>query len=186
MSHQLTMIVEIPQGCANKYEYNLEQNRWELDRVLYGANFYPGEYGYLAETLDYDGDPLDVICLTTYPTFPGCHITFRLVGVMEMIDDGDIDTKLIGVCANDPRFNEITNLATFPPHKKLEITDFFQNYKNLQHKKVVIKGWGDVALGWQVYTECRQLYADNATYLNTKPSKKALIQRLNERNKANK
>ena len=180
MTQQLTMIVEIPHGCANKYEYNIIQNRWELDRVLYGANFYPGEYGYLPQTLDYDGDPLDVICLTTYPTFPGCYIRFRLVAVMHMIDDGDVDTKLIGVCADDPRFDQITNWATVPHHKRLEITDFFQNYKNLQQKKVIIKGWDDVATGLKVYEKCQQLYQTHTAYLQTNPSKADLIKLLKD------
>ena len=112
----VNVIVEIPKGSSNKYEYDSATHQIKLDRVLYGANFYPGEYGFVPETLDWDGDPLDIISLSTYPTFPGCAIPIRVLGTLQMIDEGDIDTKLIGVIANDPRFNHIKHLRHLPPH----------------------------------------------------------------------
>lgn len=137
----INIIVEIPKGSSNKYEYDLDSKRIILDRVLHGANFYPGEYGFIENTLDWDGDPLDVLALSTYPTIPGCEVNVRVVGALNMIDDGEKDTKLIGVVNNDPRFNHIQSFADFNEHSKKEIETFFMQYKTLQKKEVKIKGW---------------------------------------------
>src|SRR6185369_839308 len=106
----MKMFVEIPKGSINKYEYNIITGEIELDRVLSGAMFYPEEYGFVPETLDYDGDPLDVICLTNQPTFPGCQLLVRVIGVLKMIDGGEEDDKILAVNAVDPRLNNIKEL----------------------------------------------------------------------------
>src|SRR3954453_5707483 len=93
----LHMIVEIPKGSSNKYEYNIGAKNWELDRVLSGAMHYPEEYGFIPETLDYDGDPLDIICLTNSSTFPGCQVPVRIIGVLKMIEGGEEDDKILAV-----------------------------------------------------------------------------------------
>ena len=111
MNNIIKMIVEIPKGTSNKFEYDIINKKIILDRVLYGANFYPGEYGFVDKTLDYDGDPLDVICMITYPTVPGCEIKIRVLGMIKMIDNNEIDTKLFGVVHDDPRFNHIQTLS---------------------------------------------------------------------------
>lgn len=141
----IDIIIEIPKGSSNKYEYELKTNRLILDRVLYGANHYPGEYGFIEETLDWDGDPLDAILLSTYPTIPGCQVEARIIGALKMIDNGEKDTKLIGVINNDPRFDHIQSFEDLAQHHKDEIENFFLQYKALQNKTVEINGW----MTWQ-------------------------------------
>lgn len=152
------MIVEIPKGSKNKIEYDIKKKAFILDRPLYGANFYPGEYGYIPNTLDYDGDPLDVISLITYPTFSGCLIEIRVLGAIEMIDGGEIDTKVFGVPKSDPRFNHYQTLKDVPQHLLDEITNFFLQYKALQKKKVEIKGFFDLNRTIKEIEDCKMLY----------------------------
>ncbi|MDQ7983090.1 MAG: inorganic diphosphatase [Spiroplasma sp.] len=153
------MIVEIPKGSKNKVEYDLKKKAFILDRPLYGANFYPGEYGYIPNTLDYDGDPLDVISLISYPTFSGCLIAVRVLGAIEMIDNGEIDTKVLAVPISDPRFNHYQTLKDVPQHLLDEITNFFLQYKALQKKKVVIKGFLDLNETTKEIEDCKMLYS---------------------------
>lgn len=154
----IPMIVEIPKGSSNKYEVDAVTNRIILDRVLYGANFYPGEYGMVEQTLDWDGDPLDVIALATYPTMPGVQVNVRILGTINMIDDGEIDTKLFGVFANDPRFATYEKLSDVPGHWRQEVENFFLQYKQLQKKTVKIDGWGDEAQALKELQECYDRY----------------------------
>ncbi|QGS51710.1 inorganic diphosphatase [Spiroplasma tabanidicola] len=154
----IEMIVEIPKGSSNKYEYDIASKSISLDRVLYGANFYPGEYGFIDETLDWDGDPLDVISLVTYPTMPGVKVKIRILGSIKMIDAGEIDTKLFGVFHDDPRFNAYQKISDVPQHLKDEIENFFLQYKSLQKKEVRIDGWGDVDHAEKEIIECKERY----------------------------
>ena len=154
----VNVLIEIPLGSANKYEYNFTKKRIVLDRVLYGANFYPGEYGCIENTLDWDGDPLDVIALATYPTIPGCEVPVRILGALKMIDNGDVDTKLFGVFDNDPNFNHMQTLDDVPQHIKDKITNFFQQYKQLQKKPVSIGGWKDKDWALEELKHCYELY----------------------------
>ncbi|AGR40951.1 inorganic diphosphatase [Spiroplasma taiwanense] len=157
-SNIIKMIVEIPKGSSNKYEYDINSNQISLDRVLYGANFYPGEYGFVPETLDWDGDPLDVISLATHPTLPGVAVNVRILGSIKMIDAGEIDTKLFGVFSDDPRFKEFTTLKDVPQHLKDEIENFFLQYKALQKKEVKINGWGNVDEAMHELVECKERF----------------------------
>jgi Inorganic pyrophosphatase len=150
--------IEIPSGSQNKYEYDKEKNRFVLDRVLYSPMHYPTEYGYLEGTLALDGDPLDILVLTTFPTFPGCVIETRVVGVLIMSDDKGQDEKLIGVPKNDPRWNHVQKLEDIPPHTLKEIAHFFQVYKDLENKKTVIEGWKDAEFAKKLYEECAERY----------------------------
>lgn len=154
----IEMIVEIPKGYKNKIEFDNKRKAFILDRPLFGANFYPGEYGFIPNTLDYDGDPLDIISLITYPTFPGCLIEIRILGAIEMIDDGEIDTKIFGVVKSDPRFKDYQSLKDVPKHLLDEITNFFLQYKNLQNKKVEIKGWLDIKQAKKEIDDCQNLF----------------------------
>ncbi len=164
----IPFIVEIPKGSSNKYEYDVKSKTFSLDRVLYGANFYPGEYGFIENTLDWDGDPLDIICLNTYPTIPGCKINARVVGTINMIDNNEIDTKLVGVFNDDPRWNHIKSLNDIPEHTKKELTTFFLQYKTLQNKKVVIKGWGNISEVKKEIIDCTKRYEEYKDILNEK------------------
>lgn len=154
-------LIEIPQGSQNKYEYDSEKGQFVLDRVLYGSMRYPAEYGYLDETLALDGDPLDVLVLVTNPTFPGCVINTRIVGVMLMIDNGEQDEKLIGVPTKDPRWDHVNSLEDIAPHTLKEIENFFLRYKDLENKKVEVTGFKDAAFAKQLYEECKKRYAES-------------------------
>lgn len=175
----IDMVVEIPKGGCNKYEYDVLEKTFKLDRVLPGANYYPGEYGFIKNTLDFDGDPLDVIALSTYPTFPGCIVTVRVLGEIHMIDEGEEDTKLFGVLDNDPRFNHITSIDQVSKYLTDPIIDFFQNYKNLQNKKVAISGINDIDGAKKTLLKCQELF-NKYKYLIHNNQKKELMMNLNE------
>ena len=134
--------IEIPTGSQNKYEYDKELGVFRLDRVLYSPMHYPAEYGYLQNTLAKDGDPLDILVLTTFPTFPGCVIRSRVIGVLIMSDDKGEDEKLLAVPVDDPRWDEVCSLDDVPQHILKEIEHFFKVYKDLEHKsrRVLLDG----------------------------------------------
>jgi inorganic pyrophosphatase len=137
-------IVEIPKGSRNKYEYDETSGRIRLDRVLYSPLHYPADYGFLPQTLAEDGDHLDVLIVTYEPTFPGCTVAVRPVGVLDMYDDKGHDEKILAVPDRDPRFTEIADLPQVAPHFLAEITHFFQVYKTLEAKETEIIGWAGV------------------------------------------
>ncbi len=135
-------LIEIPKGSRNKYELDKETGLFILDRVLYSPVFYPGDYGIIPQTLYFDGDPLDILVLVRYPTFPGCLITSRPVAFLEMIDTGDKDDKILAVPTEDPYFENVKDLKDIPTSLLEEIAHFFKVYKELQPKKwVKIKKW---------------------------------------------
>lgn len=152
--------IEIPTGSQNKYEFDKETGKFMLDRVLYSPMHYPAEYGYLDGTLALDGDPLDILVLTTFPTFPGCVIESRVIGVLIMSDDKGQDEKLLGVPVNDPRWKDINTLEDIPQHKLKEIMHFFQVYKDLENKKTVIEGWKNAEFAEQLYQACVARYTE--------------------------
>lgn len=134
-------LIEIPAGSQNKYEFDKEKGMLRLDRVLYSPVHYPTDYGYVPETLEEDGDPIDILVMITNPTVPGCIIDARVVGVLSMQDDKGVDNKLLGVPVSDPRFVHVHDLADVPPHVLREIEHFFRTYKDLEGKGVAIRGW---------------------------------------------
>ncbi|OGV89372.1 hypothetical protein A2Z41_00240 [Microgenomates group bacterium RBG_19FT_COMBO_39_10] len=140
---EINCVVEIPKGSSNKYEYDEVIKAFKLDRALYEAVFYPAEYGFIPQTFNkQDDDPLDIMVLSTFPTFPGCLVACRPIGVLRLIDSGEEDNKIIAVSANDPRFEEIRELDDLSIHAKKEIKNFFENYAELQtEKKIKIEGW---------------------------------------------
>ncbi|GBF11580.1 inorganic diphosphatase [Tepidibacillus infernus] len=152
--------IEIPTGSQNKYEFDKEKGVFRLDRVLYSPVHYPTEYGYLENTLALDGDPLDILVLTTFPTFPGCVISSRVIGVLIMSDDKGQDEKLLAVPADDPRFKEVNTLNDVPSHILKEIEHFFKVYKDLENKITNIEGWKDKEVAIQLYEECVARYSE--------------------------
>lgn len=150
--------IEIPTGSQNKYEYDKEEGVFRLDRVLYSPMHYPTEYGYLKNTLAEDGDPLDILVLTTFPTFPGCVIKSRVIGVLLMSDDKGKDEKLLGVPVDDPRWDQVKSLEDVPPHILKEIEHFFQVYKDLENKETRIEGWKDADTAAELYQACVNRY----------------------------
>lgn len=140
----VNVLIEIPAGSKNKYEFDKDMNAFALDRVLYSSVQYPYDYGFIPNTLADDGDPLDGMVLIDQPTFPGCVITARPIGMLEMVDGGDRDEKILCVPAKDPRYAEITSIKQISSHRLEEIAEFFRSYKNLEKKVTEILGWQDV------------------------------------------
>ena len=139
---ELTMVVEIPRGSRNKYELHKESGLIKLDRLLYSAVYYPGDYGFIPRTLASDGDPLDVVCMVTVPTFPGCLIEVRPVGLFLMDDEKGVDEKVLVVPIRDPLYDEYRELEDVPSHFLKEMEHFFTIYKDLEEeKRTVVHGW---------------------------------------------
>ncbi|MCM0593352.1 MAG: inorganic diphosphatase [Gloeotrichia echinulata IR180] len=139
----ISVLIEIPGGSKNKYEYDKELEAFALDRVLYSSVQYPYDYGFVPNTLADDGDPLDGMVLIDEPTFPGCVIAARPIGFLEMIDGGDRDEKILAVPDKDPRYAQVKSLKDIPAHRLDEIAEFFRSYKNLEKKVTEILGWQD-------------------------------------------
>jgi inorganic pyrophosphatase len=140
----INVLIEIPAGSKNKYEYDKELQAFALDRVLFASVQYPFDYGFIPNTLGDDGDPLDGLVIMDQPTFPGCVIAARPVGFLEMVDGGDRDEKILCVPAADPRYADVKSLKDIPHHRLEEIAEFFRTYKNLERKVTEILGWQDV------------------------------------------
>ena len=141
---EFNVIIEVPTGSNNKYEYNAEQDIFELDRVLFSSVHYPGCYGFIPQTLGGDGDPLDVVVLTGEPMITGSVLSVRPIGFLKMTDDKGQDEKILAVPVNDPRFDERGKLSDVRQHVLLEIEHFFRIYKELEKKFVDIDKWYDV------------------------------------------
>ncbi|MEM7554133.1 MAG: inorganic diphosphatase [Cyanobacteria bacterium P01_A01_bin.84] len=140
----INVLIEIIGGSKNKYEFDKDINAFALDRVLYSSVKYPYDYGFVPNTLADDGDPLDGMVLMDEPTFPGCVITARPIGMLEMIDGGDRDEKILCVPEKDPRYADVKSLKDVAKHRLDEIAEFFRTYKNLEKKETQILGWQDV------------------------------------------
>ena len=155
---QIEVIVEIPKGTRNKYEADSAGAIW-LDRLLFTSTRYPEDYGYVPETLALDGDPLDALVLLEEPTFPGCHIKARPVGVFLMQDEEGRDAKLLCVPATDPRVEHVTELEHVPGHELAEIAHFFTIYKALEPgKDTQPGGWQPRQVAEQAVSEARDRY----------------------------
>ncbi len=137
----LNVLIEIPGGSKNKYEFDKDLGAMALDRVLYASVRYPYDYGFIPNTLAGDGDPLDGIVIMDEPTFPGCVIAARPLGMLEMIDGGDPDEKLLCVPDKDPRYKQVEKLEDLAQHRLDEIAEFFATYKRLEKKETIVQGW---------------------------------------------
>jgi inorganic pyrophosphatase len=152
---EVNVVVEIPRGTSNKVEYDPDLNVFRLDRVLYSPLYYPCEYGFVCDTMFEDGDPLDILVLTAQPTFTGCLLVARPVGVLKMGDDKGRDDKILGVSVHDPRFETVTNLEGVYEHRLREILHFFAVYKDLENKEVRIDGWESAEAAQELITQYR-------------------------------
>lgn len=150
----VNVLIEIPAGSKNKYEFDKDMNAFALDRVLYASVQYPYDYGFIPNTLADDGDPLDGMVIMDQPTFPGCVITARPIGMLEMIDGGDRDEKILCVPDKDPRYAHVKSLKDIANHRLDEIAEFFRTYKNLEKKTTEILGWKDVESVLPIVEEC--------------------------------
>ena len=154
----IDVFVEVPMGSRNKYEYEHDQHRFVLDRMLFTAVRYPGDYGFIPDTLAGDGDHLDAMTILGEPTFPGCTIPGRVLGMLDMADDKGPDEKILCVPDHDPRWQHLRTLADVPEHLLDEIAHFFSIYKDLEQKKVDVHGWRDASAALAVITESRDRY----------------------------
>lgn len=135
------MIVEIPKNSPNKYEYDNELGIFRLDRSLYSPMHYPGDYGFIPGTLGEDGDPLDVLALVDNPSFSGCLIEVRPVGLLKMVDNEELDLKVISVQVRNPRYDQIHTMDQVFPHIRRELEHFFGIYKELEGRVTQTQGW---------------------------------------------
>lgn len=156
--HEIHTYVEIPRGSRNKYELDKATGLLKFDRLLYSAVHYPGDYGFIPRTLAGDGDPLDVLVIVTEPTFPGCLMVVRPVGVFLMEDDKGVDEKILAVPVADPRHHEHRVLAHVAPHLLKEIEHFFGVYKDLEGKRTSIEGWRDLDDAHRIIEEAMERY----------------------------
>lgn len=159
------VIIEIPKGSRNKYEYDPAIDRIRLDRMLFTSTGYPGDYGFVPDTLAEDGDPLDVVVLLDEPTFPGCLIEARIIAVYWMHDEEGPDAKLLCVPAHDPRKAHLQELEDVPMHLIAEIWHFFNIYKQLEPGKSSEqnRGWEQAAEGVRAYEDARRRFTEQAT-----------------------
>jgi inorganic pyrophosphatase len=161
-SDLLTIVVEIPKGSRNKYEMDHETGAIWLDRMLFTSMQYPADYGFIDGTLGGDGDPLDALVFVGEPTFPGCHISARPIGLFRMIDEKGEDEKILCVPPPDPVWGHIADLAGIPLTLLNEIEHFFQVYKDLEGHKVSTEGFEPRAAAERVIAEARARAAATA------------------------
>jgi inorganic pyrophosphatase len=152
------MIVEIPKNSPNKYEYDGQLGVFRLDRALYSPMHYPGDYGFIPGTLADDGDPMDVLALVQEPSFPGCLIEVRPVGILNMVDQQEQDQKILAVPNRNPRYDQIHTMDQIFPHVRREIEHFFTIYKELEGRVTRMEGWGGPPEARRAITESRAAY----------------------------
>ena len=154
--------IEIPKGQRNKYEVDHATGRIRLDRMLFTSTRYPSDYGFIEDTLADDDDPLDALVLLDEPTFPGCLITCRVIGMFRMRDEKGLDDKVLCVPATDPRWKHLQDIADVPQFDRLEIQHFFEVYKELEPgKSVEGAAWADRSAAEAEVEESRKRFAEN-------------------------
>jgi inorganic pyrophosphatase len=157
---EINVIVEIAKGSKNKYEVDKETGLIALDRVAHTAQDFPFDYGFVPQTYWHDNDPLDVVLLTTYPLLPGILVKARPVALMNMIDSGEGDDKIIAVPVDDPRWSDVTDLGDLNKHTLKEIEHFYSTYKKLQNKEVTVTGFKGRSDALSVVAEGIKLYSE--------------------------
>ena len=157
----VNVVVEIPQGARNKYEFDKQTGVFRLDRVLYSAMEYPGDYGFIPQTFYEDGDPIDALVMVTDPTFPGCLIDVRPIGLFRMEDRGKPDDKILTVPNHDPIAAGYHDIADIPQHFLKEVAHFFAVYKDLEGAHVKTIGWEDATHARERINHAIELYKRN-------------------------
>ncbi|SRR5579885_603035 len=152
------MIVEIPRGSVNKYEYDTHLGVFRLDRTLYSPMHYPTDYGFVPGTMAEDGDPIDILAMADEPTQQGCLIEVRPLGILEMVDSEQVDRKILAVPMRNPRYDQIAEIEGIAPHVRREIEHFFEIYKELEGKTVKLQGWRGIDQAYDAIRASRGRY----------------------------
>ena len=160
---EINVVVEIPQGSRNKYEYDKKLDIFRLDRALHSPIYYPGDYGFVPQTLAEDDDPLDVLILVVQPTFPGCLVVARPIGILRMVDEGKPDDKVLAVPVGEPAYNDVHNCTQIFPHTLRMISHFFETYKLLEGKLTSTEG------GWQDAASARRTIVESVERFKSGP-----------------
>ncbi len=153
-------VIEIPQGSRAKYEIDKSSGLLRLDRIIYSSFYYPCNYGFIPQTYGDDKDPLDILVITSQPVQALCLMEAKVVGVMQMVDSGDADDKIIAVAANDPSVKHYNNMEELPKHFFDELRHFFEEYKKLENKTVVVEDFGDKHTALKVIEDAIQFYKE--------------------------
>lgn len=154
-------IIEIPKGSNGKYEMDKHSGILKLDRVLFSSVHYPANYGFIPQTYCDDLDPLDILVICSIDVYPMCIVEAKVIGVMEMVDGTERDNKIISVARNDMSVNYINELSELPPHTLVELKRFFEDYKKLEHKNVIVEEFLNREKAYEVILESMKLYQDN-------------------------
>jgi len=154
----VTAVIEIPQNSTNKYEFDKTLQVFRLDRTLYSPMHYPGDYGFVPQTLAEDGDPLDILVLGDAPTFPGCAYQARPVGLFDMLDQGVPDAKILAFAVGNPRFSGIENYSDIRKHVLHEVEHFFSVYKDLEGKQTRVLGWKGCDAAYEMIRSSHERY----------------------------
>lgn len=158
--HHVNAIIEIPRGSRAKYEIDKESGLIKLDRVIYASMYYPLNYGFIPQTLGEDNDPLDIVVLTQVSVVPRCLIPSKVIGVMRMIDRGEADDKIIAVAEQDASVSHLRDVSELPDFFRVELKHFFENYKALENKKVVVDDFLGAAQAHPIIERSIQYYKE--------------------------
>jgi inorganic pyrophosphatase len=154
----VSAIIEIPKGSRAKYELDKDSGLLRLDRVLYSSVYYPANYGFIPQTYCDDNDPLDILVLSMIDIQPLCIVNAKVIGVMRMLDSGEADDKIIAVAADDVSINHINNIAQLPLHFINEMRSFFEDYKKLENKTVMVEEFLDRDVAHKIVIQAMQDY----------------------------
>lgn len=153
-------VIEIPQGSRAKYEIDKPSGLLRLDRVIYSSFYYPVNYGFIPQTYGGDKDPLDILVITSLAVQPLTIMQAKIIGVMQMVDSGDADDKIIAVAANDPSVNHYNNIEELQKHFFDELRHFFEEYKKLENKTVIVEEFGDKTTALKIIAEAIEFYKE--------------------------
>ncbi len=160
LPNEVNGIIEIPKGTRAKYELDKNSGLLKLDRVLYSSVYYPANYGFIPKSYCDDKDPLDILILSQIDVVPMCIVPSKVIGVMRMLDNGEADDKIIAVAAGDPSVNHINDISELPAHFISEMRNFFEDYKKLENKTVVVEEFLNRETAIEILQESFKMYEE--------------------------